>query len=139
MVQEVELDEESVVFLQILLPPISTVLSELLVPGVSEGQSDFSATAADLLARRIPGILGPPRLPGETDRGPMRLRGTGTFNQDGEPIVYLDGVQVSPSTAYEVLSRIPAESVEAIELLRGPAASFLHPFGANGVIHVRTK
>ncbi len=53
-------------------------------------------------------------------------------------MLFVDGVRVQGAGIYDALSQIPAEDVEAIEVLRGAAAAFLHPDGANGVIHVRT-
>jgi outer membrane receptor for ferrienterochelin and colicin len=43
------------------------------------------------------------------------------------------------SSAFDALERIPASDVERVEVLRGPAAAFLYPYAANGVINVVTK
>jgi outer membrane receptor for ferrienterochelin and colicin len=39
----------------------------------------------------------------------------------------------------DLLRMIPATDVADISVLRGPAAAFLYPYAANGVISVTTK
>jgi TonB-dependent starch-binding outer membrane protein SusC len=140
IVEEVEVVAGAIVHLQVFLPPLAALLSEILVRSpAGAAASDRSATAADLVARQVPGLLFPQSGPGDTDRG-IRLRGISTFTQGGDPHLLIDGVRVVGTSAiYEILNQIPAEDVERVEVLRGPAAAFLHPYAANGVIHVHTK
>ena len=39
----------------------------------------------------------------------------------------------------EALRQIPASDVEDIKVLKGPAAAFLYPLAANGVVAVTTR
>lgn len=140
LVQEVEVHAESITHVQFFLLPIDAVVSELLVrdPSGPEPMVRTPTTAVDILARQLPGTLGALPLPGDTDQ-PIMLRGLGTFGDNFEPILLVDGVRVSAAGVYDALSQIPADDVETIEVLRGAAGAFLHPDGANGVIRVRTK
>ena len=140
VVQEIELQAESVTHVQFFLPAIDAVVSELLVRGPAEstGTIKVPLSAVDILARKVPGAFGALPMPGDTDQ-PVILRGLGTFGDNVEPVLLVDGVRVAASGVYDALSQIPAGDVEAIEVLRGAAGAFLHPNGANGVIHVRTR
>lgn len=140
MVQELELQAESVTHVQFFLPAIDAVVSALLVRQVpeSEGTIKEPLSAVDILARQVPGAFGALPMPGDTDQ-PVILRGLGTFGDNVEPVLLVDGVRVSAAGVYDALSQIPAEDVESIEVLRGAAGAFLHANGANGVIQVHTR
>lgn len=139
MVQEVEVHPDAILHVQFLLPRIDVVLAGFLVTGSADATSGAPVTAADLVARQVPGLLYPVSSVGDTERG-IRLRGTNTFTQAGDPHLFVDGIRVTGTgTIYDALTQIPAENVDRIEVLRGPAAAFLHPYAANGVIHVYTK
>lgn len=140
MVQEIELHAEAVTHVQFFLPAIDVVVSELLVrePAESTGTIKVPLSAVDILARQVPGAFGAFPMPGDTDQSVV-IRGLGTFGDNVEPALFVDGVRVSAAGVYDALSQIPAEDVEAVEVLRGAASAFLHPNGANGVIHVRTR
>ena len=149
VVQEVDVRVDRILFIQFRLPSVTTVLSELLVgvPGLLVGvPGDESVarllaqlTAADLLAIKVPSTRRTSGNIGKNDEQ-INLRGYGSFNQDLQPLVVIDGVRVLGSgTALDILSQIPAYDVEDIQVLRGPTAAFLYPLAANGVIEVRTK
>jgi hypothetical protein len=138
MVQEVEVHAESITHVQFFLPPMDAVVSELLVRGRAEAEPVEPTTAVDLLSRQVLGLLGGASMAGEVDRS-IVLRGLGTFGDNIEPILFVDGIRVSGAGVYDALRQIPAADVETIEVLRGAAGAFLHPDGANGVIHVHTK
>ena len=143
VVQEVDVRSDRIVFLQVLVPSFAALLSELLVSvRGNESMAQLEAaqlTAADLLALKVPSTRSTTGNIGKNDYQ-IRLRGYGSFTQDVQPIVIIDGVRVSGTeTAFDVLSRIPASDVEDIQVLRGPAAAFLYAFAANGVVEVRTK
>ncbi len=99
-----------------------------------------AAGAADVneAIRKIGGVYGRPDLNGTTDFS-LDLRGFGNFS-DQNLVVLLDGVRLSePAQARSVLSSIPIESVERIEILRG-GSSVLYGEGATGgAIHIITK
>lgn len=98
------------------------------------------AGAADVNAaiRKIGGVYGRQSLDGSPDMG-LDLRGFGT-NSSQNLVITLDGVRLSENElAGAVLSSIPIETVERIEIIRG-GASVLYGEGATGgVIQIVTK
>jgi TonB-linked SusC/RagA family outer membrane protein len=109
---------------------------------------------SDLLAARVPGVtvetssgaVGAPSL--------IRIRGLSSINGSNDPILIVDGVRVngnmsaaevnnltSPGTpAPSRLDDIDPNSIEKIEVLKGPSASALYGTdAANGVIVITTK
>jgi TonB-linked SusC/RagA family outer membrane protein len=79
----------------------------------------------------------------------LRVRGQNSLSLNNEPLVYVDGMQVSNGNdiRYGVggqsvsrLNDISSESVEKIEILKGPAATAVYgTSAANGVILITTK
>ena len=134
---------EGVVFVRFVLPSIAAVLSGLRVESSRQGRPvQDLRSAADLVAIEVPGLRSlSDNVGGSSSSGPFRLRGVGSLTQSVQPLVYVDGLLVAHSTddALDVLRLIPAAHVESLEVLRGPAAAFLYPNAANGVIHVRTR
>lgn len=142
MVEEVEVSQGALVFVQFALPSVAAFLDEILVTGRRPGPASpvsESRSAVDLLVGRLPGVNGSPGRVG-LDLSEVRLRGVGSFSGDGEPAIYLDGIRLAGSfgEAVSLLRMIPASDVRDIQLLRGPAAAFLHG-SADGVILIRTK
>jgi outer membrane receptor protein involved in Fe transport len=139
IVQEVEVREGRVVFVQIALPSVAAVLSELLVPATARGTSEVARSAADLLALQVPRTRVSSGVVGSSDYQ-ITLRSISTFQGSMAPLILIDGVVLSRDQgAYDALERIPASDVERIEVLKGPAAASLYPYAANGVINVVTK
>ena len=147
VVQEVDVRSDRIVFLQVIVPSFAALLSELLVSvrgneSVARRVAEAAQfTAADLLALKVPSTRSITGDIGKNDKQ-IRLRGYGygSFSQDLQPLVIIDGVRVSGTeTAFDVLDQISASDVEQIEVLRGPTAAFLYPFAANGVVEVTTK
>lgn len=140
IVQEVEVKDDRIVFVQIRLPSVAAVLSELLVPGARRlDATETAQTAADLLAIEVPRTRVNSGIVGATDYQ-LSLRPGTTFQGIAAPLVLIDGVVASADdSTLDVLERIPASDVEEIQVLKGPAAAFLYPFAANGVINVVTK
>ncbi len=151
-----------VVQLSVELVPEAVLLEEILVRGRSADPSVVAKTytpdevlalvgngsAVDLLARGFPGV-DIRRGSGRVGTGPaIMIRGASTLSLPGDPLVYLDGIQVggspgwnsrSSGEAVRVLDMVPAGSVQRIEVLRGPAA-VRYGLGANsGVILVWTR
>ena len=142
VVQEVEVKGDGIVFVRFMLPSVAAVLSELLV-GVRRDRplTAGSLTAADLLAFKVPSARVMTDEIGRTDY-PIRLRASATtFMWNADPLVLIDGVVISwqGGQAMEALSQIPASDVEDLKVLRGPAAAFLYPLAANGVVVVTTR
>lgn len=78
----------------------------------------------------------------------IRIRGANSLSLSNEPLVYLDGVQVSNSKGgislggqdYSRLNDINSEEIQNIEILKGPAASALYgSAAANGVILITSN
>ena len=107
---------------------------------------------SEMLAAREPGvsILPSGGLTGEGAR--IRIRGAASLSQPNEPIVYVDGVRVDRGGGFgdfvgtggggypSRLDDINPESIERIEILKGPAAATLYGTEASaGVIQVFTK
>ncbi len=142
VVEEVEVKSDGIVFVQFILPSISAFLSELLVGVPGSVPLDGQLTAADLLAIEVPAAR--VRTTANVGRNdyPIRLRGSAsTFVEDADPLILLNGVLISGHGvgAMEALRQIPASDVEDIKVLKGPAAAFLYPLAANGVVAVTTR
>ncbi|MGF6274698.1 iron complex outermembrane receptor protein [Massilia sp. UYP11] len=99
-----------------------------------------SAGALDVNAaiRKIGGVFGRQSLDGSPDFG-LDLRGFGT-NSAQNTVVLVDGVRLNENElAHTVLSTIPVDTVERIEITRG-GSSVLYGDGATGgVINIVTR
>lgn len=99
-----------------------------------------SAGATDVNAaiRKIGGVFGRQSLDGSPDFG-LDLRGFGT-NSAQNTVVLVDGVRLNENElAHTVLSTIPVDTVERIEITRG-GSSVLYGDGATGgVINIVTR
>ena len=142
VVQEVVVRRDVVLYVQVILPKVHAFLDELLVVGRRDRRTSALSqvrSAADLLARQIPGVTWNSGIVGQ-NRSPILLRGVRSISLGGEPDIYLDGVRMAGGVgeALSLLRQIPASDVRDIEILRGPAAALLHG-SADGVIHVRTR
>lgn len=140
MVQQVEVSTEAVVFVQFLMPSVSAFLDDILVTGrpASHRISD-SRTAADLLAGQVLAVTRNSGIVG-LELAEVRLRGVNSIVEQGEPMIFLDGVRLAGSVgeALSLLRRIPATDVKDIRLERGPASAFLQG-SVDGAIYIRTK
>ena len=148
VLQRVEVKGDRIVFVRFMLPSVTAVLSELLVsvPG-NESTAGLASqagrlNAADLLAFKVPSTRVTDGDPGNASY-PVRLRASASTFRSGasEALVVIDGVTISghQGRAMEALRQIPASEVEDLKVLRGPAAAFLYPFAANGVVVVTTR
>ncbi len=113
----------------------------------------FSVT--DLIESRVPGMALQRTSGSPGDPSRIRLRGTSSIYQNNDPIIVVDGVRMysqqsddrnvnsSGDRLYATpspLDQIDPNSVEKIEVLKGPSASALYGSdAANGVIIVTTK
>lgn len=146
------------------LKPVAILLDELVVsgqisfsdravtvyPGEGAEGVEPAKTAADILARDFPGLEVRGASGNALSRSRVRMRGVKSLVFSGDPVIYLDGIRVESASeraedlggrlAWSVLDMIPAESIERIEVLKGPAAAGLYGAEAyNGVIRVWTK
>ena len=118
------------------------------------------STVTDLLETRVPGltVVHSSGAPGDPSR--LRLRGPGSVQLNNDPIMIVDGVRVYASqsdprnqnlahsqalggTQYNApspLDQIDPNSIETIEVLKGPSASAIYGSdAAAGVIVITTK
>lgn len=152
---QVELSEGEIGFVQVQLLPFSTVLNEVLVmtgrakasseAQVSSQGRETATSAADLLDRHVPGLnMG--RTGGVGTGTRMTIRGVSSFTLSTLPAIYLDGVRIShhdgkiPNTNSElaVLDDLPASQVKRIRVLKGPSAAAQFADSANGIILIET-
>jgi outer membrane receptor protein involved in Fe transport len=143
---EVTISVGEVVFMHVVLPQVSLILDELLVVGEPVPRAPRDAvsprearSAADILSLQIPGLNRSGGVVGKND-GLIVLRGIGSINLSSEPDIYLDGVRLGSTLgeAMDALTKIPAEHVRQIRVLRGPATAFVQG-AANGAIFVETR
>jgi len=88
--------------------------------------------------RKIGGVYGRQSLDGSPDFG-LDLRGFGA-NSSQNLVVVLDGVRLSENElSSAVLSTIPIETVERIEIIRGGASVLFGEGATGGVIQIVTK
>jgi len=106
---------------------------------------------AEVLQASAPGVYvnSPGGTQGSANR--IRIRGASSLSLSNEPLLVIDGVRASNEIngtgsigvggqTSSRLNDINPDDIEAIEVIKGPAASALYgTAGANGVIQVRTK
>lgn len=67
----------------------------------------------------------------------IRVRGGGSITQSNDPLVVVDGVQLSSASE---MNEIPADNIESIDVLKDAATTAIYgASGANGVILITTK
>jgi TonB-linked SusC/RagA family outer membrane protein len=106
---------------------------------------------AEVLQASAPGVYvnSPGGTQGSANR--IRIRGASSISLSNEPLLIVDGVRASNAIGgsgsigvggqtSSRLNDINPDDIEAIEVIKGPAASALYgTAGANGVIQIRTK
>jgi len=103
---------------------------------------------ADVLVGRAAGVTmqGVAGSVGTSQR--IRIRGANSISLSNEPLIFVDGIQVSNSKGgiavggqdYSRLNDINPEDIANIEVLKGPAASALYgTAAANGVLLITTR
>ncbi len=154
---------------QVVLRPSPTVLSGVVTTatGVQERRqvgNDITvlnadsiqriapvSTLTDMLETRVPGltVLRESGLPGAPRR--VRLRGTSSIERSNDPIMIVDGIRVNADQSGaqsrvwgfngpSPLDQIDPNSIETIEVFKGPSASAMYGAdAANGVIVITTK
>lgn len=101
-----------------------------------------------VLQSRVPGVsvVGASGTSGTSSQ--IRVRGAASISLSNEPLIFVDGIQLVAGTKgpgvggqlADRLSELDLNSIESIQLVKGPAASTL--YGANasaGVIQIITK
>jgi TonB-dependent starch-binding outer membrane protein SusC len=157
-VDQVEVAPDEVTFVQFQLLQLSATLNEVLVlsrrrAGTTDGvdvsteRNEMALTAADLLARQVPG-LSYNRSQGVVGSGSrISIRGVSTITGSNDPIVFVDGVRINENSGggsgrtrapFAALDQIPASNVKRIRVLRGASAAARYADSANGVILIET-
>ena len=139
VVQIVDLTPDSALFVPVDMPSMLMMLQGLTAVAPSTDRDPAARTAADLVARQVPGMNANTGVVGLSN-GPVLLRGVNSIALSSEPAIFLDGVRLrgGRGQAMDALSKIPAADVKSIRILRGPAAALVDG-SANGVIYVETK
>jgi len=110
-----------------------------------------STNVAEVLQGSAPGVYinSPGGTQGSANR--IRIRGASSISLSNEPLLIIDGVRASNQIGgtgtigvggqtSSRLNDINPDDIDAIEVIKGPAASALYgTAGANGVIQIRTK
>ncbi len=140
---------------------IGTIKADSIVPVT------LLRNMSDLLTARVPGVVVSNSTGLEGAPSIVRIRGTTSVNLSNDPIIILDGVRLAPANnaglATKVgintnisaptgannqsnaqvtarLDDIDPNTIESIDVLRGPSASSLYGTdAANGVIVIKTK
>lgn len=101
-------------------------------------------TVSDLLSTRVPGlyVARTSGEPGADSR--IRIRGVSSINASNEPILILDGVrirsEVNEAGGSSPIDQIDVNSIQTVEVLKGPSAVALYGSeAANGVIVLTSK
>lgn len=147
--------------IQFPMLPLHMAIDELLVEvqrmealsgGSAEarvtGDRSGAATAADLLAQRVPGLRVDQPTGAVGAGAAISIRGLATLQGSNAPAIFLDGMRIDDREtglrgsrepqALHVLEMIPASEVRQIRVLRGPAASAFYGESASGVIVIET-
>ncbi len=153
VVESIDVYPAETLFLQVQLGRVEATLEELLARARAQppqsggaiadvGRRDVSQTSAmDLLANQVPGVTlrRNERTAGAGAR--VRIRGSSSM-LNNDPVIYVDGIRVSDRTGaaqVHILELIPAEDVERIRILRGPAAAAAYTDANSGIILVETR
>ncbi len=112
----------------------------------SDNASGSPRSTMDAISAQVPGVM-VMRPSGETGRGTrVLIRGISSISLSNLPIVYLDGIRVQAeqlgfrNQGLMSLDFIDPQSIDRIEILRGPAASAQYGSESSaGVILIYTK
>jgi TonB-linked SusC/RagA family outer membrane protein len=104
---------------------------------------------ADVLNARVPGVL--VQSGGQTGSGQrIRVRGVSSVSLDNDPIYIIDGIRMTSNnnsasfgnggSNFSRVGDIDTQTIETIEIVKGPSAATLYGTdAANGVIVITTK
>lgn len=119
------------------------------------------SSVTDLLEGRVPGLTVQHTTGAPGDPARIRIGGLGSINRSNDPVIIVDGVRVQgpvsdgdganlavrrnayaqfDTWAPSALDQIDPNSIETIDVFKGPSAATLYgPDAANGVIVITTK
>ncbi len=158
--REVEVKSGSRLTLNVNMVPSATSLSEVVTTATGlqrrvEVPSDIVKVDAEKMRQRAPirsvaDMIEAAQVPGVVvtrasgDPGAatrVRIRGIGSISQSNDPVYIVDGMWVDASVqSPSRIDQIDPETIETIEIVRGPSAATLYgQDAANGVIVITTK
>src|SRR5918999_2427302 len=128
------------------------------ISAAEELERSAAPSVSTLIHSRAPGVTVTPGS-GRIGAGPtIQIRGRSSLSLSTEPIIYIDGIRVNNAvnqgppgaTALSLgtqnsqtasrLNDIDPESIESIEIIKGPAAATIYGTeAANGVVQIITK
>jgi TonB-dependent SusC/RagA subfamily outer membrane receptor len=95
------------------------------------------ADVAAMLQGRVPGLQVIRTNNGDIS---LRIRGTSSLTQDGQPLVVIDGMAVQPGSLSRVLRSLDPHEISSIRVLKDVASTSAYGMrGAYGVIVIETK
>ena len=104
--------------------------------GALADNAQFADIAA-MLQGRVPGLQVIRLKNGDIS---LRIRGTSSLSQDGEPLVVVDGMSVQPGNLTRVLRSLDPHEISSIRVLKDVASTSAYGMrGAYGVIVIETK
>jgi iron complex outermembrane receptor protein len=91
----------------------------------------------ELLRARVPGLQISPRAGGGYH---LRIRGTNSLRSDTEPLLVVDGVQMSSSDIGTVLAGYARDDIRQVDVLKDVSSTSIYGMrGAGGVIVITTR
>jgi hypothetical protein len=149
VVEQIEVLPDEVGLFQFRLSRVEVALQGLIVRARAddghgaaisdvEPSGGFEQTAFDLLREQIPGVAVRSRFGAGAG---IRIRGASSL-VNNDPVLYIDGVLIADAGGVSVvnaLEQIPAERVQRIRVLHGPAAAARYGDATRGVILVETR
>ena len=91
----------------------------------------------DLLQGRVPGLE---VIHAPTGDISLRIRGTNSLLEEGEPLVILDGMPLTPQDVTRALRALRPRDIASIEVLKDVSSTAVYGTrGAHGVILITTK
>ena len=111
--------------------PKSKLTNSVSKVNIKEDEVSSYSTIYDYLRGRVAGLYVGPSSVGGTPE--MRIRGTNSINMSNQPLIIVDGVEMTN------ISWINPRDVRNVEVLKDAGSSIYGVRGANGVIIITTR
>ena|SRR5256885_735574 len=107
------------------------------VESVSLATGQHVETVEELLQGQVAGLQVIQLPNGDVS---LRIRGTSSLRNDGEPLLVIDGMPVAPGNVTRALRSLRPQAVETIQVLKDVSSTSVYgAAGASGVILITTK
>ena len=107
------------------------------VQSVPGEDSRGARTVEELLEGRVPGLQVMRLSNGDIA---LRIRGTNSLQEEGDPLVIIDGMTVTPGNLTRTLRSLRAQDIANIQVLKDVSSTSVYgTAGAHGVILITTK